>query len=327
MADATQAEDVLSAVLQSVRLSGSLQFCFAPTGAWRTDAAPSLATLAGPEGATPFHIVVQGACWLKIEDRVVDLSEGDLVVFPFGTGHQLGVGEGGAVITPVNDLPPRPWRDVPVLRYGDGDAPVRMLCGYIKFAAARFQPLRDALPTMLHVRTRADGPSWLSAAIAQIVAEVDQPRPGGISVLERLTEIIFIEVLRRHVAATPTGARGWLAAAANPALARCLALIHAEPSREWSLGELAAAAGLSRSAMSERFDSVLGTSPIRYIRDWRLCLAGVALSTSDRTVAAIANEAGYASEAAFNRAFTRAQGLPPAAWRKQARQRGESAPA
>ncbi|WP_299016118.1 AraC family transcriptional regulator [uncultured Caulobacter sp.] len=324
-AEEARAADVLSGVLQAVRLSGSLQFCFAPTGVWRTDASPSLASLAGPEDATPFHIVVQGRCWLKIEDRVVDLDEGDVVVFPFGTGHQLGVGQDGPLVAPINDLPPRPWREVPVLRYGDGEGPVRLLCGYLKFAAARFRPLRDALPTMLHVRTRGDGPSWLGAAIAQIVAEVDQPRPGGLSVLERLTEIIFIEVLRRRVAATPAEARGWLAATANPALARCLALIHAEPSRDWSLGELAAAAGLSRSAMSERFDSVLGTSPMRYIRDWRLCLAGVALGASDRAVATIASEAGYASEAAFNRAFTRAQGVPPAAWRKLARQSGASA--
>jgi len=138
-------------------------------------------------------------------------------------------------------------------------------------------------------------------------------------VLERLTEITFIEVLRQHVAATPPGARGWLAAMADPGLARCLALIHAEPEGDWSLGKLAAAAGLSRSAMTERFKSVLGASPMRYVRDWRLCLASVALSTTNRAVAAIADEAGYGSEAAFNRAFARAQGHPPAAWRAAAR--------
>lgn len=314
-AEATPA-DVLSAILRAVRLSGSVQFCFMPSGDWRTDAAPSLARLARPGGATPFHIVVQGSCWLKIEDRTIELSEGDVVVFPFGTGHQLGAGRDGALVTPVKDLPPRPWREIPVLRYGEEGAPVRLLCGYLEFAAAGFQPLREALPTLLHVRTRAEGLGWLGAAIAQIVAEVDQPRAGGVSVLERLTEITFIEVLRRHVAAAPPGSRGWLAAMTDPVLARCLALIHAEPERDWSLGALAATAGLSRSAMAERFERVLGTSPMRYVRDWRLCLAGVALATTGRPIAAIADEAGYSSEAAFNRAFTRVQGLPPAAWRK-----------
>lgn len=315
-----QAADVLSAILRAVRLSGSVQFCFMPTGDWQTDAAPSLASLARPGGATPFHIVVQGACWLKIEGRTVALDEGDVVVFPFGAGHQLGVGRDGALVTPIKDLPPRPWRQIPVLRYGEGGAPVRLLCGYLEFAAASFQPLREALPSLLHVRTRADGLGWLAATVDQIVAEVDNPRAGGVSVLERLTEITFIEVLRQHVAKTPPAQRGWLAAMTDPALARCLALIHAHPERDWSLGALATAVGLSRSALTERFEVVLATSPMRYVRDWRLCLAGVALSTTGRPIAAIAEEAGYGSEAAFNRAFARAQGAPPAAWRKQAQQ-------
>jgi AraC-like DNA-binding protein len=209
-----------------------------------------------------------------------------------------------------------------VLRYGDGDAPVRLLCGYLEFAAASFQPLREALPTLLHVRTKTDDLAWLGATIAQIVAEVDRPRAGGLSVLERLTELTFIEVLREHVSSTPAGGRGWLAAMTDPALARCLALIHADPARDWSLDALATAGALSRSALTERFESVLATSPMRYVRDWRLCLAGVALSTTGRAIAAIADEAGYGSEAAFNRAFTRAQGMPPAAWRKQAQRAG-----
>ncbi|HEY3951438.1 AraC family transcriptional regulator [Phenylobacterium sp.] len=320
--DGARAADVLSAVLRAVRLSGSVQFCFMPKGEWQTDAAPSLASLARPGGATPFHIVVQGTCWLKMEGRTVALNEGDVVAFPFGTGHQLGVGRDGALVTPVKDLPPRPWREIPVLRYGEGGPAVRLLCGYLEFAAASFQPLRDGLPTLLHVRTKADGLGWLHATIAQIVAEVDQPRAGGVSVLERLTEITFIEVLRQHVSSTPAGARGWLAAMTDPGLARCLALIHADPERDWSLGALAAASGLSRSAMTERFETMLATSPMRYVRDWRLCLAGVALSTSNRAIAAIASEAGYGSEAAFNRAFARAQGMPPAAWRRLAQQTG-----
>lgn len=311
-----QSADVLSTILRAVRLSGSAQFCFMPAGAWQTDATPSLTNLTRAGGVTPFHIVVEGSCWLKVEDRIVELGEGDVVVFPFATAHQLGVGQDGALVTPVKDLPPRPWREIPVLRYGDGGPAVRLLCGYLVLAAASFQPLREALPTLLHVRTKADGPTWLGAAIAQIVTEVDQPRAGGVSVLERLTEVTFVEVLRQHVAMATPASRGWLAAMTDPALARCLALIHAEPNRNWSLGALAATAGLSRSAMADRFEAVMGISPMRYVRDWRLCLAGVALNTTGSTIAAIAAEAGYGSEAAFNRAFTRAHGLPPAAWRK-----------
>lgn len=310
---------MLSAVLRAVRLSGSMQFCFMPCGAWETDAAPSLAAMSPrPGGAIPFHIVVQGTCWLKMDGETVELAAGDIVAFPFGTGHQLGAGPGGRLVTPVRDLPPKPWREVPVLRYGDGvgEAPVRLLCGFLEFAAAGFQPLRDALPRLLHVRTRdAAGMDWLRATLAQIVAEVDRPHPGGVSMLERLTEITFIELLRHHVATAPPGASGWLAAMTDPALARCLAAIHGDPGRDWSLEGLATLAGLSRSALAERFETLLAISPMRYVRAWRLCLAGVALSTTRQPIAAIAHEAGYGAEAAFNRAFARAHGVPPAAWR------------
>lgn len=318
----TADDDVLSDVLRNVRLSGSLQFCFMPTGAWQTDATPSLAKSA-PAGSSviPFHIVVEGSCWLKMDSREIILAAGDVVAFPFGTGHQLGAGTDGRLILPGRDLPPKPWREVPVLRYGDERQRVRLLCGYLQCNAISFRPLRDALPTLLHVRTHeAQDAAWLRAAIAQIVTEVDNPRAGGLSMLERLTEITFIELLRYQMIATPEGSGGWLAALADPALAKCLALIHSDPGAARSIQYLAAAAGLSRSTLSERFETMLDTSPMRYVRDWRLCLASLALSTTSKGIAAIAHDAGYGTEAAFNRAFTRTYGAPPAAWRQRTRQ-------
>jgi transcriptional regulator GlxA family with amidase domain len=130
---------------------------------------------------------------------------------------------------------------------------------------------------------------------------------------------VFIELLRHQVLAAGPAATGWLAALADPALGRCLALIHDDPKREWSVPDLAAASALSRSALTERFETMLDTSPIRYLRDWRLCLASVALTTTSKTVADIAYDAGYGTEAAFSRAFSRSYGLPPAAWRQTAR--------
>ena len=144
-------------------------------------------------------------------------------------------------------------------------------------------------------------------------------RPGSLSMLERLTEIVFIELLRHQVLAAGPAATGWLAALADPALGRCLALIHEDPERDWSVQDLAAASALSRSALTERFETMLETSPIRYLRDWRLCLASVALTTTGKTVADIAYDAGYGTEAAFSRAFSRTYGMPPATWRQAAR--------
>ncbi len=224
----------------------------------------------------PFHIMVEGSCWMKMDGQQYFLAAGDVLAFPFGTGHQLGAGAGGRLITPVKDLPPKPWREIPILRYGDGRQRVRLLCGYLQCDALRFRPLQNALPKLLHVRTRgANDADWLRATIAQIVAEVDRPRTGGLSMLERLTEITFIELLRHQIDASKKDSGGWLAALADPSLGRCLVLIHDNPRRDWSVQDLAAAAGLSRSTLATRFETVLDTSPMRYLRDWRLYLASV----------------------------------------------------
>jgi len=317
------ADDLLSEVLRTIRLSGSLQFCVVASGAWQTDDKPSLARLGGGARVVPFHIVAEGACWLKLEGRTVDLAAGDIVAFPFGTGHVLGSGSGGTVVNPTSDLPPKPWRDIPLLRYGSGKPGLRLLCGYLTCDAINFAPLRSALPSLLHARTRTAGEGdWLKATVRQIVAEADNPRTGSRSLLERLTEITFIELLRHRISEAEPGAGGWLAALADPALGRALALIHEDPARGWTVPALAKAAGLSRSSLAERFEAMLATSPMRYLRDWRLYLASAALATTSRPIAAIAEEAGYGTEAAFNRAFSKTYGMPPSKWRQAARARG-----
>ncbi len=314
-------DDVLSTLLSTIRLSASLQFCFMPRGDWQTGAQAMLASArVDSAGAMPFHIVVDGRCWVKMDTGSIALEAGDVLAFPFDAGHQLGAGTGGRLVAPLHDLPPRPWREVPVLRY-EGDGPqVRLICGYLQCQVLCFAPLRRALPAFILVRTRgANDGDWLRATIRQMVAEIDMPRAGGISMLPRLTEIILIEILRHQIMTAVPGAVGWLAALADPALSRCLSLIHDDPQREWTLDALAAASGMSRSALADRFQMFLETSPMRYVREWRLYLASVALSTTDQAIAAVAYDAGYATEAAFNRAFTRAFGKPPAAWRIAAR--------
>jgi len=310
-------DDVLSALLSSIRLSGSLQFCFMPTGQWHTDDKPAFRQMAGRAvGTMSFHVVVEGKCWLRMDGRHLDLEAGDVILVPFGDGHQLGAGAEGKLIVPTRDLPQKPWREIPVLRYGDETVGVRLLCGYLQCEALNFAPLRRALPKLIHVRTRsANDGDWLRATIRQMVQEVDRPQAGGISMLPRLTEIIFIEVLRHEIMKAVPQPTGWLAALADRRLSRCLSLMHDDPKHEWSLEELSSASGLSRSTLAERFQTVLGTSAIRYLRDWRLYLASVALATTKTPIANVAYEAGYATEAAFNRAFARSFGTPPATWR------------
>jgi transcriptional regulator GlxA family with amidase domain len=134
-----------------------------------------------------------------------------------------------------------------------------------------------------------------------------------------LTEITFIELLRHEIMAAPPGSTGWLAALAEPALGRCLSLIHDDPEKNWTVETLGKGCGLSKSTLTERFDTVLKTSPISYLRDWRLYLASVELVSSTKSIARVAEEAGYGTESAFSRAFVRSFGSPPAAWRKSLR--------
>ncbi|MBO0904525.1 AraC family transcriptional regulator [Jiella sonneratiae] len=306
--------DLLSEALRRVRITGSMQYCFMPSGEWATDASPAPYK---PRDSIGFHIVAGGTCWLEFEGERTTLVEGDIAAFPFGTGHAIGVGDGGPLIDPGRDLPPGPWGEVPVLRYGRGAHELRMLCGYIQCEAMDFLPFRNVLPTFIHVRTLGSThDDWLAQTIRQIVIEVDNPIRGGGSVLERLTEVTFLEVLRRQFLPEDVQGSGWLAAVHDPALGRCLSLIHAEPTRDWTVIELARASGLSRSALAEHFAGCLGISPIRYLRDWRLYLASLRLRHSVDAIVVIAQEAGYGTEAAFNRAFAKRFGIPPAEWRR-----------
>lgn len=304
---------LLALALQRVRITDSMQYCFMPSGNWVTDAAPAPYK---PKDAIGFHILAGGSCWIEIGGVRTVLEEGDITAFPFGTPHQLGAGTDGPEIDPGGALTPPPWPETPILRFGAGERVVRMLCGYVRCEAMHFAPFRQSLPEFIHVAT-ARNDDWLAGIVAQIVREVDAPRGGGPAMLERLSEIALLEVLRRQLLCGDAGFRGWLAAIRDPVVGRCLRLFHDDPRRPWTIAELARAAGASRSVIAERFAAVLGTAPIAYLRDWRLFLARERLVESNAAIAVLALEAGYASEAAFSRAFARANGLPPAAYRGQ----------
>lgn len=304
------AAELLAQALRRIRISGSMQYCFMPRGDWNTDATPAPWR---PKDAIGFHIIAAGPCWVDLDGHRTELQTGDIAAFPFGTPHVLGAGKGNRLIDPGGDLPARPWPAIPILTYPDDGAQVRILCGYVQCEATGFAPFRAVLPEFIHIRTAA-ADDWLAGTVAQIVTEVDQPQPGGGPVLERLTELAFLEILRRQFqTATP---KGWLAAILDPNLSRVLLALHADPRRDWTLDTLAQTSGSSRSALVSRFAAILQSSPMRYLREWRLFLAAQDLADSPRPIIAIAIEAGYGTEAAFTRAFARAYGTPPAEWRR-----------
>jgi len=317
----SQVAALLAAALRRVRVTDSMQYCYMPAGDWETDATPAAYK---PKDAVSFHILAGGSCWLDMDGQRTILDEGDIAAFPFGTPHRIGAGEGGPEIDPGGSLPPGPWPETPILRFGGNERVVRILCGYVRCEALTFAPFRQALPTCIIVNAAGSG-NWLAGIVAQIVAEVDAPQDGGKAILERLTELALVEVLRRQLLSEPHGTTWWLAAIRDPMLGRCLGLLHGSPAERWTLDRLAREAGASRSVIAARFAARLGTTPITYLRDWRLLLARERLTGGDAPIAELAIEAGYASEAAFTRAFTRANGCPPAAYRKQSREHEVSA--
>ncbi|MDQ0395044.1 AraC family transcriptional regulator [Labrys monachus] len=311
------AQDVLTSLLSTIRLSASVQFSIMAGGEWQVDADPLTQGLLREGRATmPFHVIAEGECWLKIDGESVAVEAGDILAFPWASRHQLGRGTCGVPIQPGFDLPERPWRAIPVLRYAD-DPDTRILCGFLQCDLLEFQPLKTALPQLIHIRTKPTGAAtWLRAMVRQMVEEIDNPAGGGVSMLPRLTELMFIEILRSQIVSSEPHTAGWLAALSDVSMSRCLSFLHSEPQRQWSLANLALAAGMSRTALAGRFQALIGTSPMKYLRDWRLHLAGVALTTTQDPITKIAYESGYGTEAAFTRAFRRAFGHPPAAWRR-----------
>jgi AraC-like DNA-binding protein len=206
--------------------------------------------------------------------------------------------------------------DVLLARPPDASAEASIVCGFLGCDLRPFNPLIAALPRLIHLRA-ADGDAWLARFTEQAAAESQAQRPGGEAMLARMSEMMFVDAVRRYAAAPPVQGAGWLAGLADRFVGRVLALMHEQPAFDWTLEELGRRVGLSRSALHERFAELIGVPPMQYLAQWRMQSAARLLLETRATVAAVALEVGYDSEAAFARAFKRAVGKPPAAWRRE----------
>jgi transcriptional regulator GlxA family with amidase domain len=211
-------------------------------------------------------------------------------------------------------------RDLSPMQSGGGGAKTKFVCGYLSLDPLLCGPILDSLPPMLTVNVRADASGhWLEQSILHLVNEAASDRAGSDAMLAKLSEALFVDTLRRYVASLPDQTTGWLAGARDTVVGKSLALLHRRASHAWTIAELAAEVGVSRSALVARFTRYLSDSPISYLTSWRLRMAAQALTSSSRSVADIAAAVGYESEAAFNRAFKRQFGVPPARYRRQGR--------
>jgi AraC family transcriptional regulator, alkane utilization regulator len=319
--------DALSDILTVFRVTGAALLRAEFTSPWGCDNPPAsaVASLLHPGAARLiiFHIVSEGRCWVEVDghERCM-LEEGDIVGFPHGHAHRMG--NGRVDLVPIASLfPPPPWRELPVLRHGGTGALTRVLCIYLRCDLLLFGPFLAGLPEVLVIR-RDDGASgqWFNANMRYLVDEATRGKPGASCLMARLTELLFIEMLRRHMAQLRPEDGGWLAALKDRHICRSLTALHLRPSEAWSVEALAREAGLSRSALIRRFDRLLAISPMRYLATWRLHLAAQALRDGTENIASVAWQSGYGSEEAFSRAFKRCFGASPAVWRRSTREMG-----
>ncbi len=318
--------DALSEVLRVLRLQSGFFLDAEFSAPWCIDSAPGVNDvrdiLPGAEQLSMYHLLTEGRCRAKLPEhgKVLELQAGDLILFPQGDGHLLG---SDLQLAPVQaDALVQRSADgaLPRVRHGGGGERTRFVCGFLAFDKRLCRPLLGALPRMLRV-SLGDGPAaaWLREALYHGAEETYAPGPGADAVLAKLSELLFVEALRRHIAAMPNEQGGWLAGVRDPLVGRALALLHGEPAKPWTVEVLARESGASRSALAERFGLLLGEPPMQYLSRWRLALAAQALTRGNDAVARIAERVGYDSEAAFNRAFKREFGMPPGTWRRAAR--------
>lgn len=313
--------DVVPQVLDLVRLTGAIFF----RSEWRSPWAytsPPTDELAGalpraPGSLVMFHIIAEGHCWISLADGVKhDLSPGDVVVLPYGDANSWGSREPAEPVSITTLLPPPPWTEFPHIAYGGDGEHTHVVCGYLRGDAVLFDPVLRALPALFVVSPPA-GPAaeWVRACIDYALMASRSP-DGVAQTSQRLSELLFTEVLRLYLHDSHDAQMtGWLAALRDPVVGPALALLHADPARDWTVADLAMAVAASKTVLGDRFQQLLGRPPIKYLTEWRLNLASGLLRTTGLGVGEIATKVGYNSEEAFSRAFKRALGTAPAHWR------------
>jgi AraC-like DNA-binding protein len=319
--------DVLSDVLRSVRLTGSMLFLVDAHPPWKSWAPKVEAfrrvVLPASQHLISYHIVTQGGCWAGLRDAPPERFErGDVLVVPHGDAYYLADSPGTeAAYGPVEAvafLRSMAAGEMPAIvsEGGDGAEQTQFICGFLGCDLRPCNPVLDALPAMVHLRAANRSSDRMHHLVEFALCELREPSSGGRGVQLRVAELMFVEVVRRYLETMADTQCGWLAGLQDPLVARTLSLLHGAPARRWTLDELAAQAGTSRSVLAERFAHFVGQPPMQYLTEWRMQLATRLLAEpGPRKVAAVAEAVGYESEAAFSRAFKKCAGISPAAWR------------
>lgn len=316
--------DVLSDVLQAVRLEGSLFLnteCHEP---WclQVPHGSQIAQLLNPGAGRVVicHTLLEGRCWIQLDGGdPMPLGAGDVVAMPHGDAHLIGSGLQFAPVS-LDHLVSVKAPELKPMRYGgDGDRCI-LVCGWFAFDRDVPNPVVAVLPRLFRaaIRERPAG-SWLEQSIRYALVEAASGHPGSGAVATRVAESLFVEMLRAYLETLPPAQPGWLAGLRDPHVGKCLELMHARPGHDWSVDSLADEVHVSRSVLAQRFNDFVGVPPMQYLKRWRLATAARMLRSGRMNIARIVESVGYESEAAFGRAFKKEYGVSPGQWRTGAR--------
>lgn len=303
--------DPLAETLHMLRLTGTLYCRGVLTAPWAI-AIPRL------EGVMTFLVVTSGACWLTFEGQKPRLlQQGSLALFPHGTPHVISSAP-GLEGDPLLDLPvEKVSQRYEILHHGGGGELTRSMYGVVRFDDVAAQHLLEFLPEMIGIDAWDDQTGgWLQSTLRFIANEAASLKPGGETVITRLSDVVVIQAIRSWLETSPPAATGWLAALRDPQIGKALALMHRRPGDDWSVESLAVRVGMSRSAFAARFAGLVGQAPLGYLTEWRMRVARSRLIDTTDALSAISIDLGYQSEAAFCRAFKRIFGVPPGSVRR-----------
>jgi len=317
--------DALSDVLRTVRLTGATFFDVVATAPWVAEQPSREGVLSkilpGAEHLIAYHVVTEGRCFASVVGgEAIEVEAGEVVVFTHGDPHVMSSRPGMRTDPATPDVieAATAGRLPFPINLGGAGPTAKLVCGFLACDARPFNPLIENLPKVIKAgEPRGEDGNWLGQFIRLATMESAEKRAGGESVLAKLSELMFIEVVRRHLEALPPDQAGWLAGLRDPFVGKVLSLMHGAPTRAWTIEDLARQAGLSRSALAERFTALVGVPPMQYLAKWRMQIAAGLLSNAGANMATVAVETGYASEAAFSRAFKKMVGMPPSAWRRR----------
>ena len=318
--------DALSEILHSVKLEGAVFYNAEFTAPWGFRSPPSceVATFLRkePKHVIIYHLLTQGRARGEVEDSThcVDLVPGDIVVFPHGDAHILSNGSPPCIVDNGKHLKEVFSQGLTLARDGGGGEASLFVCGYMECDRELSKTFLGGLPPVFKINIRNDpAGEWLENSIKFSAKEAGANRAGSDAVLAKLSEALFVETLRRYMADLPPQQTGWLAGARDPGVGAALAHMHRTPEYPWTIANLAQEVGVSRSVLAERFRQYLGKPPMTYLSRWRLQLGARMLTSTSYSVARISGDVGYGSEPAFNRAFKREFGAPPARFRMRAK--------